>query len=129
MKLTIKNSEWLRGTGKRDGWYGVLFHNGCYCAQGIYCKLQGVTDAAMTDEIRVACIVKGDERNSPDGIKWLISRNGKTLSGKSRFVASLSAIQIEAINDNTKTTDTEKIELLKPIFADHGVEIEYREDL
>ena len=104
-KLIIKNSEWLRGG------MSYLFDSGsrCYCVQGILCKQTGVSDDDMDCCINVELLDK-----VPEGAEWLLDA---TVSSK-----------IAVINDDTYTTDAEKIAALKPIFAEHGVEIEYRED-
>lgn len=88
MKLTIKNSEWLRGTGEN------LFKNGnkC-CAFAAYAQLLG----------RVPVFFGLDQFDFMN--------------------------DVAKVNDALYTTDAEKIELLRPILAAHGVEIEYREDL
>lgn len=98
MKLTIKNSEWLRGEGNADSCYD---QNGCYCVMGLMARTKH-PEALRFGEIIDADVVMRD-----------IERNTKAIE----------------INDDCNTTDAEKIELLKPIFAAHGVEIEYREDL
>ena len=89
-KLTIKNSEWLRGTDKVE--------SGRFCAAGI-----------------------AAEKN-----KQNFRRPIERLFPLTNFIDLL--VDTMDINDDPATTDAEKIELLKPIFAAHGVEIEHRED-
>lgn len=123
MKLIIKNSEWMRGTGKIEGVYGGKLYDPdseCLCVQGLYCRELDMPLHVMEDAVSVHEVHGCFHWDSNQKSNWLVDGYGNQ---------SAEAMKVEKINDNTSTTDEEKIALLTPIFAAHGVEIEYLEEL
>ena len=129
-KLIIRNSEWLRGyqvtpSDMRPGfmeWNPQLLEleGSRYDVQGLYCRLLGVQDSHIRGHWAVAHARRIDKDLKKE-LKWLFSR---------RYACGVSRVaqKIMDINYDYATTDAQKIEQLKPIFAAHGVEIEYRDD-
>ena len=109
MKLVIKNSEWLRGE------MSYLFDSATnrYSVDSLLLKECGALGDLMDSYISLECFRNQEGYHVPKELIWLLD---PVISSK-----------IAVINDDPDTTDAEKIKLLKPIFAAHGVEIEWRE--
>lgn len=114
--LVIRASEWLRGTGAENS---GLYRDGRCCCLGLDARRCGFDVAALRG------------RNVP---VQLMGLNQTTAHGEyvTRWVtpAHISHREMTAramsVNDDKATSDEEKIAALRPIFAKHGIEIDWR---
>jgi len=118
--LVIRDSEWLRGNG-----FGVLWtqpYDGSptrYCCLGLDLRDRGVelTEVYSTPgRLRVAAPESCPREYAQD---WV----DESKVNPSDNADSNQAVDI---NDNSHTTDDEKIEALRPIFASKGIELDWR---
>lgn len=117
MKLILKDEEWLRGEGEGTGL--LLRSRDCRrCCLGVLAKESGIDDDLTKD------IAEFDEEgelsraalNTPM-VSWVLDYSSDDESDGELAMR---------INDTDAITDTERLEKLTPIFARHGIEIEFQ---
>lgn len=118
--LVIRASEWLRGRG--SGQSG-LWLNGMSCCLGLDAIRAGVPTAALAGLAIAPHVVRDDLLGPDDAYARRWCREDPWSASR---VSNESAVRAMEINDDEGTTDEEKIEALRPIFARHNIEIDWR---
>jgi hypothetical protein len=109
--LVIRASEWARGRSEPTA---MLTDAGRYCCLGLDARRCGVPDDAMRGRL------------SPIGLPHCHRPTGyaaRWIAGTRNSADSAGAIDL---NDTMGLTDEERIHALRPIFAKHGITIDWR---
>lgn len=119
-RLSLK--EWLRGNSRNSELAGnrsELHHRGTdtFCCLGMYAVQCGIPRGELTGRSYPASLVSSYVRELPEDYAPLVSR--RSNSGNSGL-----AEKAMRINDSDRTTDTQKIKALRPIFRKLGYRIE-----
>lgn len=130
-KLIIRSSEWLRAEGR------TLFVSGLcvgdrFCCLGLDALSEGFKPYELEGFTMPSSLLDSLAHNNPEPIeekpyfrRWAIWHEDDGESS-AYAVDGMDAATCQHINDDPKTTDEEKIALLTPIFARHGIEIDWR---
>jgi hypothetical protein len=113
--LVIRGSEWLRGLAAEHESALLLPNVGRYCCLGLDARARGVPDSALADAAYPIEI----DRVAPREYVTAWCERGRTNE---------RAMEAALINDNCHTTDDEKIAALRPIFAEVGIDLDWRPD-
>ena len=111
--MTIKGSETI--TANADSM--LLRQDGKMCCWGIYARFKGVKDAEITDVgslTNCGLYTLNDQKEAADRV---VRKEHPT------FMGSYTA------NDDTETTDAQKISILRKVFRVLGVVIVWRPNL
>ena len=116
-RMVIKGSEWHRGGKSRMGSGPLLLtDDGLRCCIGIHARVCRIPD----DHIQG--LSQPESMHQKHVVKcyrpWIRTNDDSDICGDAM-----------GINDDKKTTDEEKIALLRPIFAEIGVSIVWRPEL
>lgn len=113
MKLAINRNRWIRGEGGRVS-YLYRSSDKKMCCLGFYCLAIGIKIDQMRD-IRSPYELARSSRRAAEIVPLWLSE---------RFSEDTQAL-IEA-NDDEELPDAEKEILIKDIFAQHGVKVEFK---
>ena len=126
-KLVLRGSVWLRATGqigkqKLTQYYrSVLFNERSrrMCCVGVYGAACGIPKRLLE-----GC---GTPGGAVDSLDRALDKEHLDDARKYRDMAVWG--NFYEANDDPNTTDEQKIELLTPLFATEGIELEFRPDL
>lgn len=114
--LVIKGSEWLRGSRLKSG----LRVGDQFCCMGLDARRVGVPVERIDGGFPTAIY---DVSPPEYRARWVRPIN---IPGETRHGNTGDAVDAACANDNLTTTDDQKIEALRPIFAKHGIAIDWR---
>lgn len=122
--LVIRSSEWFRGKGGKSS--ALLTYEETYCCLGLDARRCGIPDDLLRGigepgELRV--FDDDDEQGSEVILKDVPKEYAHWLDTPDCSMDVHNAIRA---NDSPMTSDEEKIAELRPIFAKHGITIEWR---
>lgn len=115
IKFTVWRDEWLRGQGTETS--SLLDADGKRCCLGHLARDLGAKDSDLV-EVRSPRGALGDV----DWPGFLLSRD---LDSPIRN--SADAFELMRINDSTYGTEEERERVLTELFAEHGIDVEFRD--
>lgn len=151
--LIIRSSEWLRanremfpviypemhGEGHQRGYGGSLFKaakeasnvldRDCMCCLGIHARQCGVPTEHLQHRVWPASIESDWLAKVQECYPWAVEQERDPMAipmPGPYFVSADGAVDAAHINDSFETSDEKKIELLRPLFAEKGWEIDFR---
>ena len=125
-KLVLRGSVWLRAKGQIGRWHGLYYRSNLFTkSTGRMCCV-GVLGAACGIPKRLM-----EGQGTPSGVINNIRPPDEEHLESAYEYRSLSPAwgSFYEANDDPHTTDEEKISLLTPLFAEMGIELEFRPDL
>lgn len=111
-------------TRKYWGTGSLRDEEGKRCCLGFVCEAYGVPKSNTLDEQLPSCLPPEDRKILP---KWLLDEKWNSFGydyTPSKDISDMRAAS--AINDDLVLTNYKREELLKPIFAKHGIKLIFR---
>ncbi len=116
--LVIRSSEWARGgrvTRLANG-------DGTFCCLGLDALDRGASVASLMVCDTSRALVSTHKEDTPRGY----AEDWTELVNRKLYVQNSDARSAVALNDDESLDDDERIEALRPIFAKHGITLDWR---
>lgn len=130
-RFTIKRSEWARGARTRSGAVNSLLRkDNKKCCLGIYAEHCGI-ELVVLEASPLDIVCRLGWEGTPANYRDLLVATGRRcerLDGPGRvgiFSNTRAAVELMAINDQSRISDKRREELLKEAFAAYGIEVEF----
>lgn len=115
--LIIRSSEWLRSDPLKSRLFDITSNT--FCCLGLHAREYGIDKTQLSK-----CLGPSSLANQVN-TKEFSDYFDAWLEESYQWSTQRASDAME-INDDRKTTDDEKIALLRPIFAEVGIEIDWR---